>query len=354
MELTKEDNLIAKGIGIIGMVLLHLFCRMGELPYYPTIWLGDTPLVYYVGLLGDMCVPIFCFCSGYAHFTLYERTNKLYIRNVFEKLLRFMCNFWIVVIMFSIIGVLFNKSHIIPCSISTFLGNMLLYKLSYNGAWWFVLTYVLLLLLSRILIELVKTSSEVLILVLSGIVYFIAYMLRFNSDITLSNNVLNWILHQGILLGTSQIGYIMGMICRKNKWISRLRTRLLEKNKISRLGYQGIIIVLLIGTLGIHCIIQSAFLAPFTAGSMLLTTYLIKIPECVKKILVLLGREHSTNIWLVHMFFYLTLFEDFVFVFKYPLMVTILMFVVCIIVSYVINWIYYPIDIWLRNKFKVC
>ena len=56
MELTKHDNQIAKGIAIIGMVMLHLFSRLGELPYSPLIWIGKTPLIFYVGLLGDMCV----------------------------------------------------------------------------------------------------------------------------------------------------------------------------------------------------------------------------------------------------------------------------------------------------------
>jgi hypothetical protein len=35
MELTKQDSLKAKGVAIIGMIMLHLFCRLGELPYDP-------------------------------------------------------------------------------------------------------------------------------------------------------------------------------------------------------------------------------------------------------------------------------------------------------------------------------
>ena len=64
MELTKKDTQIAKGIAVLGMVMLHLFCRLGELPYTPWIWVGEVPLIYYLGLFGDLCVPVFCFCSG--------------------------------------------------------------------------------------------------------------------------------------------------------------------------------------------------------------------------------------------------------------------------------------------------
>ena len=73
MELTKEDNQMAKGLAIIGMVALHLFCRLGKLPYTPVVYIGGTPLIYYIGLFGDLCVPIYCICSGYAHYVLMQK-----------------------------------------------------------------------------------------------------------------------------------------------------------------------------------------------------------------------------------------------------------------------------------------
>jgi hypothetical protein len=45
MELTKKDTKMAQGIAVLGMVMLHLFCRLGDLPYTPWIWVGATPLV---------------------------------------------------------------------------------------------------------------------------------------------------------------------------------------------------------------------------------------------------------------------------------------------------------------------
>lgn len=83
MELTKNDTQKCKGIAIIGMVMLHLFCRLDNLPYSSLIWIGDTPLIYYLRLLGDVCVPIFCFCSGYAHHLLYDRYGKKYKSRIY-------------------------------------------------------------------------------------------------------------------------------------------------------------------------------------------------------------------------------------------------------------------------------
>ena len=71
---------MAKGIAIIGMVMLHLFCIKVDLSYTPLLWIGDTPLVYYLGLLGEICVPIYLFCSGYAQALLRYSDGAAYVK----------------------------------------------------------------------------------------------------------------------------------------------------------------------------------------------------------------------------------------------------------------------------------
>ena len=158
MNLSKKDTQIYKGIAIIGMVMLHLFCRLGDLPYTTFINIGDTPLIYYFGLFGDLCVPVFCFCSGYAHLLIYTKNSNDYQKKIPNKILRFLINFWIVVIIFSLLGLIFDKSGTIPGSFKDFLGNVFLVGMNYNGAWWFVITYILLLVLSPVFIFLLRIT----------------------------------------------------------------------------------------------------------------------------------------------------------------------------------------------------
>ena len=47
MEITKQDSKMLKGVAVLGLLMLHLFCRKANLPYAPLLWLGNTPLVYY-------------------------------------------------------------------------------------------------------------------------------------------------------------------------------------------------------------------------------------------------------------------------------------------------------------------
>lgn len=347
MELTKNDTQKCKGIAIIGMVMLHMFCRLDNLPYSPLIWIGDTPLIYYLGLLGDVCVPIFCFCSGYAHYLLYDQFGKKYKNRIPNKLLRFLCNYWIVVVLFSVLGLICGKSAVIPGSLSEFLGNIFLYKMSYNGAWWFVLTYIFLLLLSPALAKLVKKTKGYLSLVIiavSGIIYFIAYIIRFDIvPIQLENLVLDWILTQMVLLGTSQLTYMIGMVCRKYSLVTKLR-KAADKTYI-----RVLVSVISLCVLLLHCVIPSAFLAPFTALATLWILIVTRFPKVIEMPLCFLGK-HSTNIWLIHMFFYMGLFDGLAFIAKYPPFIAIFMFLICIAVSLFINVLYHPICHLITNK----
>lgn len=60
--------------------------------------------------------------------------------------------------------------------------------------------------------------------------------------------------------------------------------------------------------------------------------------EKTEKFFLFFG-THSTNIWLLHMFFYLYIFKDLVFVVKYPVFIYLLMIGICTGCSYIINFI---------------
>lgn len=54
MELTKQQIKITKGIAILFMLLLHLFCTKNYQDLYtPILFIKDIPLVYYLALFGD-------------------------------------------------------------------------------------------------------------------------------------------------------------------------------------------------------------------------------------------------------------------------------------------------------------
>ena len=91
-----------------------------------------------------------------------------------------------------------------------------------------------------------------------------------------------------------------------------------------------------------HGMIQSLFVAFITATVTIILLCICPLPVWLTNLLCYFG-EHSTNIWLIHMFFYGRLFHGIVFCLKYPIPVFLLLIVLSLASSYVIKWLSRPI-----------
>ena len=150
MELTKSQIKTTKGIAILFMLLLHLFCtKTYEDLYTPVIFMGSTPLVYYLALFGDCCVAIYCFCSGYGLFISYKNNKDNYFKNNLLRIFKLYINYWIVLFIFVVIlGPILGQVDKYPGNFKTFISTFTAISPAYNGAWWFITTYIILVLVS--------------------------------------------------------------------------------------------------------------------------------------------------------------------------------------------------------------
>lgn len=341
-ELLKEHIQMTKGLAIVSMILLHLFCRKGADVYgTPLFWLNDqTPLVYYLGFLSEICVALYCLCSGYAHYRLGQKNDLTFYRNS-NRLLKFLLNFWIVCLFFSLLGLMFDSTNTIPQSTLTFLENFFLLRITYNGAWWFVATYLYLVILSSFIFRVVRNYNSLLVGTLLIGQYVVIYLL-FRAGIQFSGQdpITTYIATQlNNFIGTVLFTYGTGMLIAKENIISLCGAWL--ENKTFKYRNTLIALVTVIISL-ILCILEKALLMPFFAVFAFVMFNLWNKSHNLKMTFLFLGK-HSTNIWLVHMFFYLTLFKNLVVVAKYPVLIFGLMMVICISVSYVIFAIYKPL-----------
>lgn len=222
MDITKRDSKMLKGVAILSMLMLHLFCRRENLPYTPLLWVGSTPLIYYFGLFGDICVAVYCFVSGYAH---YMQSSEAQLRQRWKRLLRFMIPFWIIAVLFSLIGLLTGNATI-PGSLKEFLLNCLTVKNSYNGAWWYANTYILLVALQPLSKKFAERCPAWLVLLAAFAFYVVGYGIRFWSWGACDSVILSWIVTHIGLLGTSYLPYVIGMLFCKKQVVSSLRQRL--------------------------------------------------------------------------------------------------------------------------------
>ena len=346
MELTKKQISITKGIAILFMLLLHLFCtRDYNGLFTPLIMINTIPLVYYFGLFGECCVAMYSFCSGYGLMCTYKNSPVEYNKKNKLRILKLYINFWIILFIFVVfLGYLTGKSNIFPGNLKTFILNFTAISISYNGSWWYLTTYILLVLISKPLHKLVQKYNNILLLIASIIIYFICYIEQFKFPITCSMPILNWIITQTSLLGTNIFPFIMGSIFADKNLFSYLY------NKFYNIKFKNTLFSLIILSMLIfHGFVETAFVAPFIGIVFIVLFNLMNIPEFLNNTLYYLSK-HSTNMWLIHMFFYIIYFRDLVFMPKYPVLIFIWLLILCLASSYIVNIFY---NICIKNIYYI-
>lgn len=339
MELTKKQISITKGVAILFMLLLHLFCtkEYNDL-FTPIIMVGQTPLIYYIALFADCCVAMYCFCSGYGLMCTYKNNLKEYNRRNLIRICKLYINFWIIVFLFVVVlGYITGNSDTYPGDLKIFILNITAIAVSYNGAWWFFTTYIILVTLSKSINKIIEKYNPILILVISFIIYFVCYVQRIKTVIVFDNVILNWGITQIALLGTSQLPYLVGGIFADKKIYSKIYER------VNCIKFKNVIaIALIVLMIVLHGFVQTLFVAVFTGTAFIVLFNLTDKPKFLEDLLYYLSK-HSTNMWLIHMFFYMIYFKEFVFAAKYPVFIFVWLVVLCLISSYVVKCIYNPI-----------
>lgn len=165
-------------------------------------------------------------------------------------------------------------------------------------------------------------------------IYMVAYLQRFKSIIVFDVEILDWIVHQLAYLGTSLFPFIVGAIFAKDKIYSKL-VKMTKNLKFKNVIGLALIVLMIIG----HGIVQTLFVAPFIGISFICIFNLLDNPSQLNQLLFFIGK-HSTNLWLVHMFFYLVYFRKLVFLPKYPLFIYMWLVILCLVTSFIINRIY--------------
>lgn len=342
MEASKSEIKSIQGLSVLAMLCLHLFCRYNyEGLYSPLIYFFGYPISFYMAQISDFCVMGFAFCSGYANYLLLE-TDQFYFRNRIKSLLKLIVNFWIVLILFTLVSLAIGNGAKIPGSLNAFLGNLFLYNLSYNGAWWYLLTYIILVFTSIPVIKLIKKHSLIMFLALSC-VYVVSYIIRFNFPSE------NWIIRQAYLYGMTVFEYSVGILFRKYEVFRKTSEKWNKiQNKSKYVGLAAVNLILIVA----HTLItQSLIIAPVTGTIILISYHLIYDKERPFKVLEFIG-NHSTNLWLTHMFFFQYIFINLVFLAKYPILIYASLLSITLIVSIGIKQIQKPFDLLINHIFK--
>lgn len=116
---------------------------------------------------------------GYTLYVGYKNNKENYFKKNLIRILKLYINFWIILFLFVVIlWPLMGRGSEYPGDLKTFLLTFTAINPAYNGAWWFLTIYIILVLLSPYINKMVIKYNTVVIIGLSVIVYFAGYIQR--------------------------------------------------------------------------------------------------------------------------------------------------------------------------------
>lgn len=332
MEITVKQSNQLKAVAILFMLFLHLFNTLNfQGLFTPLVFIGEKPLVYYLSLFGDTCVPVFCFVSGYGLYYKYTKKPETYLKDNMARLKKIYLNYWVILLLFVVgLGLALGQTEFVG-SWTRVLFNASGIINSYNGAWWFLLIYILLVLTSPLSFRWVSRSNPYLILGVSTVLYIIAFYFRVYRPSTSEYATVQWLHNEASLFGTSFLPFITGAVSLSMKWQTNLTV------KLQHIKYRSLLcIVGIIGLVVLHAIVPNFIIAPFLAIPFIFLFLQVKWQGWVNSLLDFMA-PHATNMWLVHMFFYKLYFEQFIYSFKYIPVIFFVLVLCSVASSYIIN-----------------
>lgn len=342
--MSKDETNQLKGIAIAFMLLLHLFNTYNYHEIYtPYLMINGVPLTFYISLFADCCVVLFLYCSGYGLYFSYKNSNSegKYVKGMPARLKGLYIKYWVILILFCfILGALLGESRY-PCDIKTIILNLTALDTSYNGAWWFFTTYVIILLISPILFKIIERNNPAIVLLFFFVIYTVGYIQRFKTFKTafvITDPVIEWLLTELALLSNSLLPFILGAYFLKYDILSSVKCLLSEK--LNKFKINAIMALTLVAMFVFKIYVPTLYVAVFTGIGFIICYLLIDKPALFGTTLSFLG-YHSTNIWLTHMFLYLdfSISKIIVFYSKDPLIIFVTLLSICILFSYIINFI---------------
>ncbi len=340
--MTKDETRQLKGLAILMMLWLHLFSDEEVVLqcHYWLTYVNGLPLAYSLTRLASCCVAIYIFLGGYGLAATYQQDNRRL--QGFRRALSLMVNFWLIFLLFVPLGCWVNPDRY-PGDALTFLLNITAIGYSYNGAWWFLLPYVLLTLSAHFVISRAMVASRwmnALWLGTLAVVYVAVYLVKSNFYITDVepipgvSTLLNF-LSMLFLFG-------LGVIAVKYQWITRLRQRL-ERQSFVEIVFWLVVLCSVKMVIGASSLLNVPFILLFIP--LLLALHW---PSYVGHWMEYLG-THSTNMWLIHYFYYY-IFGNLIYQLRYPLLMFVCLTVASVACSYVVQALFTPLRKRIRGK----
>lgn len=306
--MNKEEATTVKGIAILMMLFLHLFCFEDRCDYL--IILDNRPLLTMLTEASNP-VPLFLLISGYGLYSAYLKGDN----NRYLRLAKLYIHYVTIFLFFWAVKWIVDGS--IALSILDFIMNLLAYKTSIAPICWFLFPYIILSLLSHFLFKMLDRYSTVLILIISWGMFCISVMMLSKYGELLSKYNL---ITQIVSVLNLQFPFLLGAAVCKKQWYARIR-------KYLRIRFFCVILIVMLVLLMV--LIKIDLLNPLYAFFLIPLLLEVIRGNFIKTFLSCLGK-HSMNIWLIHGWFCYYIFGKELYSLRLPLLI----FSSCLLLSW--------------------
>ena len=318
--MSKQTTTLIKGLAILMMLWLHLFNDTHVGAASPLWFIGDVPVV---ALIARACNPvdIFIVLSGYGfRYTFFH--GDVSVRSQLRRLLKLYICYWLTLIIFVGIGSFVNPSNY-PGSLSKLLLNVTSLDHTYNYETWFLLPYAIVSIFAKRIFQLQNKIGN-----LWSLAIWIALYLA--SCFVISRNLVPQVPVVGEVLSTMVVcvKFVFPFVIGSCLYDIAARSNGLKLRWLSTWKAFALLLLLLLS----HTLFHSQAPNPLYAGGVTILMNNISFPSTVDKALSVLGK-YSMPMWLTHTYFSIYLFHDFIYGFRYPLLIYVVLVGVSLITS---------------------
>lgn len=327
----KRQTNIAKGVAILLLLCHHLFLK-GE-SYTSLISINGISFASASSTIGKVCVAMFLFLSGYGLNKSFSKNCEAIIRGgnyksrtrpqllfVINHLIKLLSNYWLVFVIFVPLGLFFGRSFIDIyqgnplCFVADFFGLSYLFfkgNVTMNATWWFMSIIIVYYIVFPILYRIQEYSNELLLCI--GIAILLLPLPNFRE------------------LNTYFFPFVFGM------YISKVDGFVVLGEKLGSTVNQVICCVLSMTAFACFRFVVFGTNDGLFAFSIILFSFLIisRIP-ILNKVLEELGK-YSGLIFMFHTFIIGYYFSDYIYWFKYPILIFFVTVVLCYMVARLLN-----------------
>ena len=304
------------------MLFYHLFGRdnLTEI-CTPLLYIGNTSLVHYIT---NACYPVsfFMILSGYGLTYCYKK-NQLSPIIQSKRILKLYVHYWLVLLIFVTIGH-FIKPDIYPNNLINVLINIIGINCTYNGEIWFLLPYTIISMLSWWIINFVYNLNDKRKIFITLIVYSVIFLIaRYIGYHLPKNEIIATLLIQLVYIVQLTFYFSLGI----------LLFRLLENEPTALKAVKPTIyFIIIIVLFFIKSMIKVTIADGLYAFIIIFCISHLQLHKFFHNVFYKLGLN-SMPMWMTHTFFAIYLFQNFIYGFKYPLLI----WLVLIALSYLVS-----------------